>query len=303
MIKLKILLTLSLRNGLRLNRKEEIMKTVKDVSEITGISIRTLRYYDEIGLLKPTELTEAGYRLYDNKALEKLQEIMFFRELEIPLMDIKKIMENPNYDKEQVLLAQKSFLERKRNRLNGIIELITDVMKGVNTMSFEAFNNDDIQKMLDHTLETMSKEALDEQVAKYGSKEKYREYLASGFANEQAMADLVKWYGSKEKAMEAILQSTGKADESKPEQDENDKIYKQFMSAKKENNDQLAKEAVVMLAENYKKLFHLDNARNILLDLAKEYLAHEKLAEAADKQYGAGCAEYIGKTIQMYYGI
>lgn len=58
------------------------MKTVKEVSEITGISIRTLRYYDEIGLLKPTELTEAGYRLYDNKALEKLQEIMFFRELE-----------------------------------------------------------------------------------------------------------------------------------------------------------------------------------------------------------------------------
>lgn len=88
------------------------MKTVKDVSDITGISIRTLRYYDEIGLLKPTKLTESGYRLYDNKALEQLQEIMFFRELEIPLMDIKKIMENPNYDKEQVLLAQKSFLEK-----------------------------------------------------------------------------------------------------------------------------------------------------------------------------------------------
>lgn len=65
------------------------MKTVKDVSDITGISIRTLRYYDEIGLLKPTKLTESGYRLYNNKALEQLQEIMFFRELEIPLMDIK----------------------------------------------------------------------------------------------------------------------------------------------------------------------------------------------------------------------
>ena len=77
------------------------MKTVKDVSDITGISIRTLRYYDEIGLLKPTKLTESGYRLYNNKALEQLQEIMFFRELEIPLMDIKKIMENPNYDKER----------------------------------------------------------------------------------------------------------------------------------------------------------------------------------------------------------
>ena len=66
------------------------MKTVKDVSDITGISIRTLRYYDEIGLLKPTKLTESGYRLYNNKALEQLQEIMFFRELEIPLMDIKE---------------------------------------------------------------------------------------------------------------------------------------------------------------------------------------------------------------------
>ena len=110
------------------------MKTVKDVSEISGVSIRTLRYYDEIGLLKPTGLSDAGYRLYDNKALERLQEIMFFKELEIPLEDIKKIMDSPNYDKEQALLTQKNLLEQKRNRLNGIIELISDVMKGVNTM-------------------------------------------------------------------------------------------------------------------------------------------------------------------------
>lgn len=81
------------------------MKTVKDVSEISGVSIRTLRYYDEIGLLKPTELTKTGYRLYDSKALEKLREIMFFRELDIPLTDIKRIMDNPNDDREQVLSA------------------------------------------------------------------------------------------------------------------------------------------------------------------------------------------------------
>ena len=118
------------------------MKTVKDVSEISGVSIRTLRYYDEIGLLKPTELSDAGYRLYNKKALERLQEIMFFKELEIPLEDIKKIMDSPNYDKEQALLTQKNLLEQKRNRLNGIIELISDVMKGVNTMSFKAFSNE-----------------------------------------------------------------------------------------------------------------------------------------------------------------
>lgn len=279
------------------------MKTIKNVSEITGVSIRTLRYYDEIGLLKPTELTEAGYRLYDNKALEKLQEIMFFRELEIPLIDIKKIMDNPNYDKEQALLAQKSLLEQKRNRLNGIIELITDVMKGVNTMSFGAFSNEEVQKMVNHTLECMSKESLDKLVKKYGNIEKCKEHLASGFANEQAIADLLKWYGSKEKAMEAVMQSTGYTKEIKQEQNKNTKIYEQFMAAKEANNMDMAHSAVEMLAENYKTMFMLDNARNILLDLAKEYLSNEKLAEVTDKQYGAGCAEYIAKAIKLYYGL
>lgn len=279
------------------------MKTVKDVSEITGISIRTLRYYDEIGLLKPTKLTEAGYRLYDNKAVEKLQEIMFFRELEIPLIDIKKIMDNPNYDKEQALLTQKSLLEQKRNRLNGIIELITDVMKGVNTMSFGAFSNEEVQKMVNHTLECMSKESLDKLVEEYGSIEKCKEHLASGFANEQAIVDLLKWYGSKEKAMEAVMQSTGNAEEIVQGQDKNAKIYELFMEAKKVGNMDMAHSAVEMLAENYKTMFMLDNARNILIDLAKEYSSNEKLAEIADKQYGVGCAEYVANAIKVYYGI
>lgn len=279
------------------------MKTVKEVSEITGISIRTLRYYDEIGLLKPTELTSAGYRLYDDKALEKLYEIMFFRELDIPLIDIRRIMENPNYDKKQVLLAQKSILERKRNKLNGIIELITDVIQGVNTMSFKTFSNNDIQEILNHILAVMPKEELQKAIEKYGNEEKYREYLSSGFADEQVTADLIRWYGGKEKAIEAALQATGKTEEITSKQDENERIYKLFMTAKKENNDQLAKDAVTMLAENYKKLFHLDNARNLLLDLAKGYLSDKKLAEVTDKQYGEGCAEYIANVIKLYYGI
>lgn len=279
------------------------MKTVKEVSEITGVSIRALRYYDEIGLLKPTELTNSGYRLYDNEALEKLQEIMFFRELGIPLSEIKKIMEDPAYDKEQALSAQRNLLERKRNRLNGIIELITDVMKGVNTMSFGAFNNDDIEKMTDHTLAVMSEEARRKQIEKYGGEERYRQYLADGFANEQAVNNIIQWYGSKEKAVEAVLQSTGNAEDFRTGQDENQKIYRQFMIAKTENNSRMAKEAVAMLAENYKGLFHLDNARNILLDLAKEYQSNGKLAEITDKQYGAGCAEYVASAIKLYYGV
>ena len=279
------------------------MKTVKDVSEITGVSIRTLRYYDEIGLLKPTELTEAGYRLYDNKALEKLQEIMFFRELEIPLADIKEMMDNPDYDREQALSVQKTLLEHKRNRLNGIIELIADVMKGVNTMSFEAFNNEDVQKIIDHTLSCMSKESIDMQVEEYGSMEKFREHLSSGFANEQVVADLLKWYGSKEKAMEAVMQATGDPGEIKEEQEENEKIYRRFMAAKENGDKELEHSAVEMLAENYKKMFALDNARNILLDLAKEYLQNGKLAEVTDSQFGTGCSAYVAQAIQGYYGV
>ncbi|MBQ6806864.1 MAG: MerR family transcriptional regulator, partial [Lachnospiraceae bacterium] len=71
------------------------MRTVKEVSKLTGISVRTLHWYDEIGLLKPTDTSEAGYRLYDDKALEILQQILFFREFDMPLKEIKAIMENP----------------------------------------------------------------------------------------------------------------------------------------------------------------------------------------------------------------
>lgn len=90
------------------------MRTVKEISAITGISVRTLHYYDEIGLLRPTEKNEAGYRLYDDKALETLQQILFFREFEIPLKDIKTIMDDPALDRDRVLQMQKRMLEAKR---------------------------------------------------------------------------------------------------------------------------------------------------------------------------------------------
>ena len=70
------------------------MRTVKEISELTGISVRTLHYYDEIGLLKPTQKSDAGYRLYDDRALEILQQILFFREFDIPLKEIKAVLEN-----------------------------------------------------------------------------------------------------------------------------------------------------------------------------------------------------------------
>lgn len=276
------------------------MKTVKDVSEITGVSIRTLRYYDEIGLLNPTQLTEAGYRLYDNKALEKLQQIMFFRELEIPLAEIKEIMENSNFDKEQVLLTQKSQLENKRNRLNGIIELISDVMRGVNTMSFDAFNEEDIKKILDHLEENLSKEALDELIKKYGSIEEYRALFTKSLKDEKVNADLIRWHGSKEKAVAASIKNV---EDVSQYQKENKEIYERFFQLIGSEDIDAEKELVVRLVECYKGMFHLDNARAMLIDLAAEYLQNEKLREASDSIYGIGSAEYIARAIQRYYGI
>ena len=79
------------------------MRTVKEISDLTGISVRTLHYYDEIGLLKPTEKSDAGYRLYDDKALETLQQVLFFREFDIPLKEIKAVMDNPVLERNQLL--------------------------------------------------------------------------------------------------------------------------------------------------------------------------------------------------------
>lgn len=100
------------------------IKTVKQVSELTGISVRTLQYYDEIGLLAPTKLTDSGYRLYDDAALGTLQQILFFKELDFSLKEIKAIIENPAFDKTEAYKQQKQLLETKRKRLDKMIRLL-----------------------------------------------------------------------------------------------------------------------------------------------------------------------------------
>ena len=279
------------------------MKTVKEISKITGISIRTLRYYDEIGLLKPARVTEAGYRLYDDQELEKLQEILFYKELEIPLSDIKKIMENPEYDKQKALAVQKSLLERKRNRLNGIIELIDDVMKGVNTMSFGAFTEEDVKKIIDHSLELQSQESLNAIIEQFGSLENCRASMEENLKDESRAAELIKIYGSKDKAVDASLAATGNMDELQQVQYDIDNIYKQFAIAMEKQDADMETECVGKLAESYKKLLRVDNARYVLLKTADDYLGNGVLTEATDKQYGQGVTKYIGEAIKRYYGV
>ena len=281
------------------------MKTVKDVSDITGISIRTLRYYDEIGLLKPTQLTETGYRLYDNEALARLQEIMFFKELEILLSDIKIILENPNYNRKQALLNQKSLLEQKRNHINRTIELIENVIDEVDNMNFELLNDEDIKMIVDHSISLIQSDTLEKIVQQFGSVEAYRNLLEKNLKDEKMSSHLIKMYGSKDKALEAMSKETDNRACFEEQQIEIDETYKQFALAKQKNNFDLAQNAVKRLSESYKKMFKIDNARYLLLKIAKDYLDNSNpvLTKLTDKQYGDGITQYIGHAIRYYYGV
>lgn len=280
------------------------MKTVKEVSELTGISIRTLRYYDEINLLKPAEVTEAGYRLYDEKALTRLRQIMFFRELEVPLAEIKEALKNPERDNREILETQKILLEIKRNRLNGLIELISDILKGEKKMSFEAFTNEDILKIIRHSLDIMSEEDKKAIIRQYGDIEKFKEAVFESFNDEKACEHLIRIYGSKDKAVAASLESTKQSRREIEEQRISiDSAYKQFAAAMVQNDETLAMGAVKALGESYKQMFRVENPRALLLEVARDYLRGSQLEEATDQQYGSGITKYIGSAICRYYGV
>nr|WP_289037419.1 MerR family transcriptional regulator [uncultured Allobacillus sp.] len=120
---------------------------VKEVADLVGISVRTLHHYDEIGLLIPEETTEAGYRVYSEKNLEDLQQILFFKELGFNLKKIKEIMDSPIFDRQEALRMQHQMLLEKRKRLNKMMATIEKTIKhsqGEISMSseekFEGFN-------------------------------------------------------------------------------------------------------------------------------------------------------------------
>ena len=121
------------------------MKTIHEVSQMSGVSVRTLRYYHQIGLLEPSGTTEGGYRLYDEAALERLQLILIYRELQFPLKEIKSILDSPNYERTRALRQQADLLEKKKAHLENLITYARGFqLLGVKKMSFSEF---DVRKM------------------------------------------------------------------------------------------------------------------------------------------------------------
>ena len=142
------------------------MKSVKEVSQLSGVSVRTLHYYDEIDLLKPSVVAENGYRYYNRDAVVRLQEILLYRELDFPLKKIKEIVGKPGYDKVQALRDQIKLLELKKSRLEAVIAHAKALQMEEEEMSFEAFD----QKAV--------KVFQEEAQARWGQTEAYQAFAA-----------------------------------------------------------------------------------------------------------------------------
>lgn len=122
--------------------KGGVAMTIGELAKRTGVTIRTLRHYDHIGLLKPARVTEAGYRLYDEEALRRLHAILLFREVELPLEDIRRILDDPRGDSRRILEMQQTLLRMRREHINSLLEKVQALLeKGMTTMSFAEFDH------------------------------------------------------------------------------------------------------------------------------------------------------------------
>lgn len=160
------------------------MRTVKEISKITGISVRTLHYYDEIGLLRPTDKSKAGYRLYDDKALETLRQILFFREFDISLKEIKTLMDNPALDRDKILQMQRKMLVCKKERIERLLASIDDILKGGNKMDFEVFNKSELEELCQSSIDHMPGFMRECIIKEFGGIEQWKQHYIERASKE-----------------------------------------------------------------------------------------------------------------------
>ena len=238
---------------------------ISEVAKLTGITVRTLHYYDEIGLLKPSEITEAGYRLYSREDLEILQQILFFRELDFPLSQIKEIVNNPNYDKEEALKKQKELLIQQRQRIEGLIKLIEKRIEGDNNMSFKEFDMNEIEE----------------------NKKKYAKEVKERWGTSKAYEESEKKTSSYNKEKWGDINQ------------ETSEIFKGFAELR---NSDPGSEEVQELVRRWQK-YITDNfytcTNEILSGLGLMYVEDERFKENLDKN-GEGTAKLMAEAIKIY---
>lgn len=290
------------------------MKKINEMAEITGLTKRALRYYDQIGLLKPSEISESGYRFYDDKALETVQQILFFKEIDVPLKEIQSILSNPNFDKLSMLKKQKQLITLKRDRLNNILALIDKNIKGEKNMSFTEFEMKSIEKAFKETLEVdfenmqgyvKDKNELIEKIM--NSVKNNPSIVYDYFSNVNNFVSALK----KETDKEALAEYKNKQNEilielgNNQNQDISDmKIQKMIDDLQRLNEDFYKTNSVGYLRDLYKcllvELEEMDTS-DVTEEIKEKARQNcQKLIDIYEDKYGKGSARFIGRAIKYY---
>lgn len=279
------------------------MMTVKELSKLTGISARTLHYYDEIGLLAPTEKSEAGYRLYDGQALEKLQQILFFREFDIPLKDIKAVMDNPALDRNALLQMQRDMLAAKKERLERLIASIDDILKGGNKLDFTVFNETEVEQMFQTMSEHMPREMRDTAISEFGSEEQWKKHYIEAVSSEKMQkqyAKVVEWYGGKDAFLEVVNHPL--SEEVAKSYARREQAIRRKLIAKQDYgiHSLEIREIIGEYGFVMKQLTQMKDEKACMLQIARTYRS-EQVSAAVDEEYGEGASEFFARAIEAFY--
>ena len=280
------------------------MRTVKEVSDLTGISVRTLHYYDEIGLLKPTNKSEAGYRLYDDKALEALQQVLFFREFDIPLKEIKAIVENPALDRNQILQMQRNMLTAKKERMERLIASIDDILKGENKMDFAVFSKTEMEEMFQTMIEHMPENIRDIAVKEFGSIERWKAHYMEAVSSEKMQkgyAKVVEWYGGKDKFL-SVAQNPVSKEVAKSYEKRLEAILQKLAAKQTCPVDSFeVKEIVGEYGFVIKQFSQIKEEKGLMLAQA-QYYRNENVRRMTDEKYGDGASDFFARAMEAFYG-
>ena len=281
------------------------MRTVKEISDLTGISVRTLHYYDEIGLLKPTENSDAGYRLYDDKALETLQQILFFREFDISLKEIKAVLDNPALERNQILQVQRKMLVTKKERMERLIASIDDILKGENKMDFTIFTKTEVEEMFQTMLEHMPENMRNIAIKEFGSIEQWKKHYMEVVSSEEMQkgyAKVVEWYGGKDKFLSVARTPVSK----EVAESYNKRIEAILQKLIAKQNCDIDSFEVKELVGEYgfvmKQLAQIKEEKGFMMAQA-QYYRNEQIKPMIDEKYGEGASDFFAQAIENYYKV
>ena len=281
------------------------MRTVKEISDLTGISVRTLHYYDEIGLLKPTEKSDAGYRLYDDKALETLQQILFFREFDISLKEIKAVLDNPALERNQILQVQRKMLVTKKERMERLIASIDDILKGENKMDFTIFTKTEVEEMFQTMLEHMPENMRNIAIKEFGSIEQWKKHYMEVVSSEEMQkgyAKVVDWYGGKDKFLSVARTPVSK----EVAESYNKRIEAILQKLIAKQNCDIDSFEVKELVGEYgfvmKQLAQIKEEKGFMM-AQTQYYRNEQIKPMIDEKYGEGASDFFAQAIENYYKV